>query len=276
MEAAIKQERAYTAGRSIGFVPTMGALHDGHLSLVKRCVAENDVCVVSIFVNPTQFNDPADLETYPRTEAEDCAMLEAAGCKYVFMPSAEEVYPVPDTRVFNLGSVAGGMEGACRPGHFNGVAQVVSKLFAIVSPDRAYFGLKDFQQIAVVRAMVRALDMKLEIIACPIVREADGLALSSRNRRLTKEERKAAPAIHRALADSLALKRPASVSDIRRYVLEQLDKETLIKVEYFEIVDPITLAPAVTLSPDTEYTGCIAAWCGKVRLIDNISYNSNL
>ena len=175
--------------RSIGLVPTMGALHAGHISLVERCVRENDVCVVSVFVNPTQFNDKHDLETYPRTLEADCALLEAAGCHYVFAPSVEEMYPEPDTRVFNLGRVAEVMEGAMRPGHFNGVAQVVSKLFYIVEPDNAYFGEKDFQQIAVIRAMVKQLNIPMKINACPIKREADGLALSSRNTRLTPELR---------------------------------------------------------------------------------------
>ena len=167
-------------GKRIGLVPTMGALHKGHLSLVERCVKENDVCVVSVFVNPTQFNDKHDLETYPRTLEADCALLEQAGCDFVFAPLVEEMYPEPDTRTFGFGPVMQVMEGAKRPGHFNGVAQVVSKLFYIVEPDNAYFGEKDFQQIAVIRAMVKQLQIPVQINACPIVREADGLALSSR------------------------------------------------------------------------------------------------
>lgn len=176
LKGYLAQERLNN--RRIGFVPTMGALHAGHLSLVKRCVDENDICVVSVFVNPTQFNDKKDLETYPRTLEKDCELLQSAGCDYVFAPSVEEMYPEPDTRVFDFGKVMQVMEGARRPGHFNGVAQVVSKLFYIVEPDNAYFGEKDFQQIAVIREMVRQLNMPVHIVDCPIQREADGLALS--------------------------------------------------------------------------------------------------
>ena len=188
---SIKELKSYLAeekrnNKQIGFVPTMGALHDGHLSLVERCVKENDVCVVSVFVNPTQFNDKHDLETYPRTLDKDCTLLEPAGCDYVFAPSAEEMYPEPDTRTFDFGTVSAVMEGARRPGQFNGVAQIVSKLFYVVEPDNAYFGEKDFQQIAVIRAMVKQLDIPVKINDCPILREADGLALSSRNVRLPK------------------------------------------------------------------------------------------
>ena len=180
----IKELRGYLAeekrnNKQVGFVPTMGALHDGHLSLVKRCVEENDVCVVSVFVNPTQFNDKHDLETYPRTLEKDCSLLESAGCDYVFAPTVEEMYPEPDNRIFDFGTVSAVMEGARRPGHFNGVAQIVSKLFYAVEPHRAYFGEKDFQQIAVIRAMVEQLNIPVKIIACPILREADGLAMSS-------------------------------------------------------------------------------------------------
>ena len=185
--------------KTVGLVPTMGALHAGHKSLVDRARKENDIVVVSVFVNPTQFNNKQDLATYPRTEERDCALLEAAGCDVVFMPAVEEVYPEPDNRQFDLGAVAEVMEGAHRPGHFNGVAQVVSRLFAIVEPDRAYFGEKDFQQIAVIRAMVRQLQLKVEIVPCPIVRGEDGLALSSRNALLTPEHRAAAPQIYAAL-----------------------------------------------------------------------------
>jgi pantoate--beta-alanine ligase len=185
-ELKITLQGEQNEGKSIGFVPTMGALHEGHISLVRKSKAENDVCIVSIFVNPTQFNDKKDLEKYPRTLEKDCEMLEKEGCDYVFAPSIEEMYPEEDTRFFHLGRVAEVMEGAFRPGHFNGVAQIVSKLFDVVNPDNAYFGEKDFQQIAVIREMARQLDMKVNIVACPIVREVDGLALSSRNARLTR------------------------------------------------------------------------------------------
>lgn len=258
--------------RSIGLVPTMGALHAGHISLVERCVRENDVCVVSVFVNPTQFNDKHDLETYPRTLEADCALLEAAGCHYVFAPSVEEMYPEPDTRVFNLGRVAEVMEGAMRPGHFNGVAQVVSKLFYIVEPDNAYFGEKDFQQIAVIRAMVKQLNIPVKINACPIKREADGLALSSRNTRLTPEQRQKAPVIARTLKESTTFVPAKSVQEVIDYVVNTINQVPEMEVEYFEIVDGNTMQPIQNWSDTTYPVGCITVYCGEVRLIDNIKY----
>ena len=260
------------AGRRIGLVPTMGALHAGHLSLVRRCVSENDVCVASVFVNPTQFNDPHDLETYPRTPERDAAMLAEAGCRYVFMPSVDEMYPEADTRVFNLGTVATVMEGAFRPGHFNGVAQIVSKLFEAVEPDRAYFGEKDFQQIAIIRAMVRELGLRVEIVPCPIVRESDGLALSSRNARLTPEGRQVAPAIYRTLTESRALVDTKTPDEVKAWVTERLNAVGGLRVEYYEIVDSTTLQPIHAWADSPEPRGCIAVYCGEVRLIDNISY----
>ncbi len=268
----LSQEREN--GKHIGLVPTMGALHAGHLSLVKRCVEENDVCVVSIFVNPTQFNDKHDLETYPRTLDNDCALLESAGCTYVFAPSVEEVYPEPDTRVFDLGSVAAVMEGPRRPGHFNGVAQVVSKLFYIVEPDKAYFGEKDFQQIAVIREMVKQLSLPVQIVDCPICREADGLALSSRNTRLTPDLRKKAPLIAKTLHDSLALTPKQSVQAVHDFVVDTINEEADMEVEYYEIVDGHSMQPIQQWS-DTDYpVGCITVYCGDVRLIDNIKYTN--
>lgn len=259
--------------RSIGLVPTMGALHAGHISLVERCVRENDVCVVSVFVNPTQFNDKHDLETYPRTLEADCALLEAAGCHYVFAPSVEEMYPEPDTRVFNLGRVAEVMEGAMRPGHFNGVAQVVSKLFYIVEPDNAYFGEKDFQQIAVIRAMVKQLNIPVKINACPIKREEDGLALSSRNTRLTLELRQKAPLIARTLKESTTFAPGKSVQEVIDFVVNTINADPDMRVEYYEIVDGNTLE-AIKDWSETDYpVGCITVFCGEVRLIDNIKYN---
>lgn len=259
--------------RSIGLVPTMGALHAGHISLVERCVRENDVCVVSVFVNPTQFNDKHDLETYPRTLEADCALLEAAGCHYVFAPSVEEMYPEPDTRVFNLGRVAEVMEGAMRPGHFNGVAQVVSKLFYIVEPDNAYFGEKDFQQIAVIRAMVKQLNIPVKINACPIKREADGLALSSRNTRLTPELRQKAPLIAHTLKESTTFAPGKSVQEVIDFVVNTINADPDMRVEYYEIVDGNTLE-AIKDWSETDYpVGCITVFCGEVRLIDNIKYN---
>ena len=259
-------------GKRIGLVPTMGALHKGHLSLVERCVRENDICVVSVFVNPTQFNDKHDLETYPRTLEADCALLESAGCDFVFAPSVEEMYPEPDTRTFDFGTVMQVMEGAKRPGHFNGVAQVVSKLFYIVEPDNAYFGEKDFQQSAVIRAMVKQLQIPVQINACPIVREADGLALSSRNTRLTPALRQKAPLIARTLQESKALAATKSVREVIDYVVNTLNADPDLEVEYYEIVDGDSLV-SIQDWKDTSYAvGCVTVYCGEVRLIDNIKY----
>ena len=259
-------------GKKVGLVPTMGALHAGHISLVKRCVAENDICVVSDFVNPTQFNDKHDLETYPRTLDADCALLEPVGCDYVFAPSVAEMYPEPDTRVFNLGPVAEVMEGPRRPGHFNGVAQVVSKLFYIVEPDNAYFGEKDFQQIAVIREMVRQLNLPVHIVDCPIQREADGLALSSRNTRLTPEQRQKAPVIARTLKESTTFVPAKSVQEVIDFVVNTINQVPEMKVEYFEIVDGHTMQSIKNWSDTTYPVGCITVYCGEVRLIDNIKY----
>lgn len=266
----LAEERQYN--KQIGFVPTMGALHNGHLSLVKRCVEENDVCVVSIFVNPTQFNDKNDLATYPRTLDKDCALLEKAGCGYVFAPTEAEMYPEPDTRTFDFGTVSAVMEGARRPGHFNGVAQIVSKLFYAVEPDNAYFGEKDFQQIAVIRAMVKQLDIPVKINACPILREADGLALSSRNVRLTPEQRQKAPLIARTLKESTNFAAGKSVQEVIDYVVDTINADPVMRVEYYEIVDGNTMESIENWS-DTDYAvGCITVYCGEVRLIDNVKY----
>lgn len=262
--------------KRIGFVPTMGALHEGHLSLVKQCVAENEVCVVSVFVNPTQFNDVRDLETYPRTLEKDCALLDPSGCKYVFAPTVEEMYPEADTREFDFGTISSVMEGVHRPGHFNGVAQIVSKLFDAVKPDNAYFGEKDFQQIAVIRAMVKQLAMPVNIVSCPIVREADNLALSSRNVRLTTEQRQKAPLIARTLKESANFVPEKSVKEVVKYVIDMINADPVMRVEYFEIVDGNTLESIRSWS-DTNYAvGCITVYCGEVRLIDNITYFTNL
>ncbi|MDR2472867.1 MAG: pantoate--beta-alanine ligase [Tannerella sp.] len=260
---------------TVGFVPTMGALHDGHISLVKQCRAENDVTVVSVFVNPTQFNDPSDLAKYPRTPVEDNQLLALAGCDAVFAPSVEEMYPEPDMRVFNFGAVAEVMEGAYRPGHFNGVAQVVSKLFDIVMPDKAYFGEKDFQQIAVIREMVRQLGLQVNIVSCPIVREADGLAMSSRNARLTPEQRKIAPLIADTLIKSSTFAGRKNVGEVQDFVINTLNAIPPLRVEYFEIVDGNTLQPVTTWEDSPCPVGCITVYCGDVRLIDNIRYNYN-
>lgn len=265
---------AREAGKSIGLVPTMGALHAGHLSLVERARRENDIVVVSVFVNPTQFNNPDDLRTYPRTVDADCRLLSEAGVDYAFVPSVDEIYPEPDTRVFDLGPVAEVMEGAMRPGHFNGVAQIVSKLFAMTNPTRAYFGEKDFQQIAVIRRMAEIENFSIDIVACPICREADGLALSSRNVRLTREGRAIAPSIHRILKESLILKENGqSPAEVKKSVNERINAVDGLETEYYEIVDALTMQPVSTWDEAVNgAVGCVTVYCGDVRLIDNIKY----
>ena len=255
---------------SVGLVPTMGALHEGHVSLVEKARAENDTVVVSVFVNPTQFNDKDDLRNYPRTPEADIEVLKKAGADIVFMPTVEEVYPEPDTRVFDFGMLDKVMEGATRPGHFNGVAQVVSRLFAIVEPDRAYFGEKDFQQIAVIRAMVRQLQLKVEIVPCPIVRGEDGLALSSRNALLTPEHRAAAPQICAALRAGVDFSHTATVAETERFVIDRINNNPLLEVEYFQIVDADTLQPLSEWKAGVTTRGCVAVHAGAVRLIDNM------
>ena len=259
-------------GKSIGFVPTMGALHEGHVSLVKRAVAENDVVVVSIFVNPTQFNDKNDLKNYPRTLEADCALLQVAGAAFAFAPSVEEMYPEPDTREFSFAPLDTVMEGACRPGHFNGVAQIVSKLFYAVEPDRAYFGEKDFQQLAIIREMVRRLGMQLQIVGCPIVREADGLAMSSRNTLLSAEERERALTISRTLFASLDVAKNSTLAETKAFVEKAINDTPGLELEYYKIVDGNTLQEIAEWSDCDYAVGCIALFCGKIRLIDNIKY----
>ena len=263
---------ARESGKSVGLVPTMGALHEGHASLVQRSVVENDVTIVSVFVNPTQFNDKGDLERYPRTLEADCRLLEALGADCVFAPSVEEVYPEPDTRVFDFTPLDKVMEGIYRPGHFNGVAQIVSKLFMFVEPDRAYFGEKDFQQLAIIREMVRQQDFKLEIVGCPIVREADGLAMSSRNTLLTAEQRATSLAISKSLFASQEYAKNHTLAETKQMVEDTIAATDGLELEYYEVVDGNTLQP-VNAWADAEYiVGCITVYCGKVRLIDNIRY----
>lgn len=257
-------------GKTIGLVPTMGALHEGHASLVRRAVVENDVVVVSDFVNPTQFNDPNDLLKYPRTLDADCDLLEREGAKIVFAPSVDEMYPEPDTRQFSYAPLDTVMEGKYRPGHFNGVCQIVSKLFMIVGPDRAYFGEKDFQQLAIIREMVKSLEMPVQIVGCPIVREFDGLALSSRNARLSDMERKQALNISKTLFDSVKFAENHTVVETQQMVENAIRNADGLELEYFEIVDGNTLQK-ITTWEDTNYAvGCITVFCGDVRLIDNI------
>ena len=254
----------------VGFVPTMGALHAGHRSLVERARRENDTVVVSVFVNPTQFNDKNDLKNYPRTPEADCAILEAAGADIVFMPTVEDIYPEPDTRQFDFGLVDKVMEGATRPGHFNGVAQVVSRLFALVNPARAYFGEKDFQQIAVIKAMVEQLDIDIEIVECVIVRGEDGLALSSRNELLTPEHRKAAPHIYATISQCASKMESMSPEELTNWVVATIDSNPLLKTIYFEAVDARTMQRVEKWSDSERIQGCCAVQAGNIRLIDNI------
>lgn len=272
-EVAETMERHRKEGKTIGLVPTMGALHAGHRSLMERARKENDIVIASVFVNPTQFNNPADLASYPRTEEDDCRLMESVKVDYAFIPTVEEIYPESDTRQFDLGEVAEVMEGPMRPGHFNGVAQIVSKLFDITMPHKAYFGEKDFQQIAVIRHMVKSEGYDLEIVPCPIVREADGLALSSRNVRLTPEQRAIAPRIYAILKESVCMTDDKSVEEVRKDVIEKIDAQPFLTTEYYEIVNPITLQPAKEWNtPDGPAVGCVTVYCGDVRLIDNIQY----
>ena len=259
-------------GKSVGLVPTMGALHAGHASLVKRSVAENDVTVVSVFVNPTQFNDKTDLEKYPRTPDADCRLLEECGVTFAFIPSVAEMYPEPDTRHFSYAPLDTVMEGKYRPGHFNGVCQVVSKLFDMVKPDRAYFGEKDFQQLAIIREMVRQMHFPLQIVGCPIVREADGLALSSRNKRLTAEQRTQALQISQTLFASVDYAKTHTVQETRQFVEDRIAQAPGLTLEYFELVDGNTLQSIADWKDTTYPVGCITVFCGEVRLIDNIKY----
>lgn len=272
LQNALFDERK--SGNKVGLVPTMGALHEGHASLVKRSVAENDVTVVSVFLNPTQFNDPKDLERYPRTLDADCELLNACGATYVFAPSVKEMYPVEDKRQFEFPPVSTVMEGAHRPGHFNGVCQVVSRLFYIAKPDRAYFGEKDFQQIAVVKAMVKYLHLGVEIVECPIIREENGLARSSRNSLLADDEKAIAPKIYEAMKASLDYAKSHTVKETHDYVVDTINAVEGLEVEYYSIVDGDTLLDVDDWKAASHVVGCITVYCGKkpIRLIDHIRY----
>ena len=273
LQSALKEE--LQKGYKIGFVPTMGALHEGHLSLVQQAGEWCGIVVVSIFVNPTQFNDKNDLANYTRMLESDMALLSKTKCDYIFYPSVDEMYPEPDTRQFVFGNLEQVMEGAFRPGHFNGVAQVVSKLFSIVLPDMAFFGQKDFQQLAVIRDLVRQLALPIDIISCEIVREPDGLAMSSRNKLLLPEHREAAPLIFQTLVEARQLSMTKTLDEVKEFVLQQINTNPLLKVEYFEIVDETTLLPVKNWSDQGIKVGCIAVFAGKIRLIDNVNFNIN-
>ena len=262
--------------RTIGFVPTMGALHEGHLTLVRKGAVENDICVVSIFVNPTQFNDKNDLKKYPRTLEKDIELLESVdGTVVLFAPVEKEIYPEPDTRFFDFGRLDKVMEGKFRSGHFNGVAQVVSRLFDIVKPDKAYFGEKDFQQLAIIREMVQQLHIPVKIVGCSIVREEDGMALSSRNARLSCEEREKSAIISQTLLKSCNFADEKSVMELKKWVADTINGEPLLKMEYFDICDSITLQSIDDWADSQNIIGCIAVFCGEVRLIDNVWYKNS-
>ena len=266
---------AKSAGKTIGFVPTMGALHNGHLTLVKRCVSENDLCFVSVFVNPTQFNDKNDLANYPRTLEADAELLASVGCEFVFAPNADEMYDAEEMQKpfeFDFGGLDQVMEGRFRRGHFNGVVQVVSKLFQLVQPTRAYFGEKDFQQLAIIRRMVTVLNFPVEIVGCPIVREESGLALSSRNALLTPEQRQLAVHISQVLKESCLFALETPVHELHDAVVAAVNAREGLEVEYFEIVDGKTLQPIEKWEETNDIVGCITVYCGKIRLIDNIRY----
>jgi pantoate--beta-alanine ligase len=265
-------DRYRNRSQKVGFVPTMGALHEGHLSLIKTAGKECDFVVVSIFVNPTQFNDPKDLERYPRDLDKDLKLLSGTSCELLFAPSVKEIYPEPDTRVFDFGQLDKVMEGEHRPGHFNGVAQVVSRLFDIVKPDKAYFGQKDFQQLVIVREMVRQLNIGTDVVACPIIREPDGLAMSSRNNLLTKKDRKSAPLIANTLSESCNFVNSKSIFDTKNFVENSIQRDENLKLEYFEIVDGNTLQPVYNWRDSNYIVGCIAVFAGEIRLIDNVNY----
>lgn len=259
-------------GLTIGFVPTMGALHRGHLSLVEEAGQQTGFVVVSIFVNPTQFNDKGDLERYPRNLEKDVDLLSPTACGLVFAPDPEEIYPEPDTRQFSFGTLEQVMEGKFRPGHFNGVAQVVSKLFEIVNPDKAFFGQKDFQQLAIITEMVRRLELQVEIVPCPIIRELDGLAMSSRNMLLSPDQRLNAVLISATLFEAANKTGQFSVDEIRTWVINRINENKFLNTEYFEIVDSVSLQPVESWDDPCMKVGCIAVHCGNIRLIDNMKF----
>lgn len=259
-------------GKTVGFVPTMGALHEGHLSLVKESKKNSDITVVSIFVNPTQFNDPEDLKRYPRTLEKDLNLLKSVDCDLVFVPSVTEIYPEPDTRKFDFGYLESIMEGAKRPGHFNGVGQVVSRLFDIVQPNKAFFGMKDFQQVAIIKNMVKQLNYPIEIIPCPIIREESGLAKSSRNTLLEENYKKNAAHIYATLKKACTFVPEMKVEELKNWITNEINSNPFLETEYVEIVDDTTLKIVEDWSESGTKVACVAVYAGKIRLIDNIVF----
>jgi pantoate--beta-alanine ligase len=272
LKAFIKKSKE--EGKTIGFVPTMGALHRGHLSLVNKAVQKADIVVVSVFVNPNQFNNQDDLKNYPRTLKDDAKLLEGTGCHILYHPAVDEVYPQKDERVFDFGQLDKVMEGKFRPGHFNGVAQVVSRFFDLVNPDMAFFGEKDFQQLAIIKKMTQMLGYHIQIVSCPIIREEDGLAMSSRNTLLAEEYRKESVLISKILFESKALMKSKNIKEVISFVTENINKSALLKVEYFNIVDGDSLQALEDWSKSEYIVGCIAVFADKVRLIDNLIYKN--
>ncbi|MBE9487563.1 MAG: pantoate--beta-alanine ligase [Bacteroidetes bacterium] len=272
IEELKKLVNEYRCEGLVGLVPTMGALHNGHKKLVEQCKKENDFVVASVFVNPTQFNDKKDLVSYPRSFDEDCVLLKEAGCDAVFAPSVEEIYPESDDRIFDFGELATVMEGANRPGHFNGVAQIVSKLFMFVEPDIAYFGEKDFQQLTIIRRMVELLNLNIEIVGVPIVREADGLALSSRNALLSEEQRAVAPNIFKIIQKYADKNRGLSVEETIKSVVKEINLSSLMEVEYFVLADSTSLKLISSWEDSAEPRGFVTVKLGNVRIIDNLKF----
>jgi len=258
---------------SIGFIPTMGALHNGHLSLINESIKKNNKTVVSIFINPTQFNNENDYKKYPKNFNTDITMLKKANCDCLFLPSEKEMYPSPDNRTFNLGYYENIMEGKFRPGHFQGVVKIVTKLFDIVEPDYAFFGKKDFQQLAIIKKVVSDFNYKINIVSCPIIREPDGLAMSSRNQLLSKSARQKANFIYKTLINSKEKSKKMSVNELKKWVHNKFELNTLFKLEYFDIVNENNLKNIKSWDEKCNKIGCIAAWLNDVRLIDNIKYN---
>ncbi len=263
-------EQQKIAEKSIGFVPTMGALHDGHLALMRRAKKENDLLVVSIFVNPVQFNNADDLKKYPHTPEDDTRKLESIYCDVLFAPNAEEMYPETVTKKYDFGRLDKVMEGAFRPGHFNGVAIVVKKLFDIIRPDRSYFGEKDFQQLAIIKKMVAMEKIPVKVVSCPIVREPDGLAMSSRNRLLSAEERKVAPFIFKTLQETRHRRKHLCANPLKQMIINIFESNEQFRLEYFDIVNDETLQPIDGWNDKIGTVACVAIWLGSVRLIDNI------
>ena len=271
IRAVISREKA--KNKTIGFVPTMGALHQGHISLINYSKKETDITICSIFVNPTQFNNPSDLKHYPRTPEADIKLLEDAGCDILYMPEVSDVYPENDVRQFDFGYLDTILEGATRPGHFNGVGQVVSILLEGVKPDKAYFGSKDYQQVMVVKSLVKQLNLQVDIIPCPILREADGLAMSSRNVRLNEQERLEAAAIPEMMKLGNQILKLYGIAEAKKYISSVVATIPNMKLEYYEVCDAETLELLTEFNPKQKAVSLIAVFVGNIRLIDNWMLN---